>query len=316
MKLYWRFLLSFAALCAMALPLAAQSGSAKNLARESMRDLQRLSMRQREALIAEMYKLLFREGAGSPFEGYGSEDVHLKKQGKIVRTVNVPYRAVVRGACFVASNGALYDYYATGPHARDNDPRARELWLQSKATLHLAGTERVEPYLRKQIKDLEIRRAVYLLEQMPPVYRQALFAELLGLCYMENGGDAHADTVVYELEGERMSHKAVKAGARFLDAEGVSHDFHRTYATEHPGKSYHWECVKFCYLHGHMEMFSPFKVELAAMRKHHASLGMGFKPARGEEAVAPKPTGAPALPPVNPGSSLMGSSTLPVSPSP
>ncbi len=273
MKRLFLSLISALALLAVLtpLPLVAQSGNTKALARESMRDLQRLGLRQREALIAEMYCLLFKEGAGSPFNGHGSENVDLKRRGKVVRTVNIPYRAVERGTCFIGSNGAVYDFYETGPHARNSDPQARELWLQAKASLHLAGKQRVAPFLKKQIKDLEVRRAVHLLKQMPPVYRQALFAELYGLCYMENGANAHATMGSYELEGEHKSHKAVSRGALFLDAEGRAHDFHRTYATEYPGRAYHWECVKFCFFHGHHEMFIPFKEELTAMQKHHAA---------------------------------------------
>ncbi len=289
----------------MPLPAVAQAGNPKVLIRESMHDLQRLGVRQREAFIAEMYNLLFMEGAGSPFNGQGSENVDVIKRGKVVRTVNIPYRAVVRGACFIGSNGTLYDYYETGPHARDSDPRVRELWLQAKRSFHLAGKQRMAPHLAKQIKELETRRAVHLLGLMPPLYRQALFAELYGLCYMENGTDAHAATADYELEGEHISHKAVKAGAQFLDAEGIAHDFHRTHRAEHPGRSYHWECVKFCYLHGHMEAFTPFREEVEAMRKH-----------REEKVGAPQPT-KPAeqatehARSATPTESLMGSTTMP-----
>ncbi len=303
----------------MPLLSAAPVEDTKTAARKAAYWLKKSPKRQREASLAEAAGLLFMEQGGHAYGGSGSELVEVKNRG-VVERVQVPYVTVTAGARFVGTDGKLYDYYETGPHASRKKPATNEAWKMGKLYICRADKDNVFPYFDKELAELEIKRSIYLLKRMPATYRQAMFAEILHLLYMPDGSNPYNGTLdYYDFCGERVSYETFKRGAKFLDAEGNVCDYYSVWEAEYHERCYYWNCVKLCIRnHGHEIIFAPFKKEVAAMKQQRETLPQPIPAAlptpAPEPAVKETPaTGAKGNPTATPmgSSSAMGSTVNP-----
>ncbi len=276
--------------------------------------LKKSPKRQREASLAEMAGLLFMEKGGYAYSGSGSEVVEVKRGGIVVEKVHVPFDTVKGGARFIGSDGKLYDYYETGPHASRKKTSTNDAWKQGKLYTYRAEKENVFPFFEKELADLEIKRSIYLLRRMPARYRQAMFAEILHLFYMENGSEPF-DGVrkTYDFYGTRIAYESFKRGVKYLGADGKVWDYFDVWEPEKSERIFYWDCVKLCIRnHGYEKVFAPFRTEIEAMEKHYAekrrdtrSRAQRVAPLPGEKKT-PAPSAAPSAP-AKPATSPLGS---------
>ncbi len=296
-----RFLLLFVsafALCAtlMPLPADAQSADMKLSAQKAAKWLRKSPKRQREASLAEMAGLLFMEKEGYAYSGNGSEVVEVRRGGAVVERVHVPFDTVKGGARFIGSDGKLYDYYEIGPHASRKKSATNEAWKMGKLYTYRADKENVFPFFARELADLENKRSIYLLQRMPARYRQAMFAEILHLLYMEDGSPAYDGTSqTYDFYGKRIAYESFKRGAQYLGADGKVWDYFEVWEPEKGERIFYWDCVKLCIRNqGYDKIFAPFREEIEAMEKHYAERSGDTRPR--EERIKTSPTPAPGTP--------------------
>ncbi len=275
--------------------------------------LKKSPKRQREASLAEMAGLLFMEKGGYAYSGSGSEVVEVKRGGILVEKVHVPFDTVKGGARFVGSDGKLYDYYETGPHASRKKNNTNEAWKQGKLYAYRANKENVFPFFEKELADLEIKRSIYLLRRMPARYRQAMFAEILHLFYMEDGSEPF-DGVrkTYDFYGTRIAYESFRRGVKYYGADGKVWDYFDVWEPEKGERIFYWDCVKLCIRnHGYEKIFAPFRTEIEAMEKHYAEKRGDTRSRAQRTAPSPLEHNTPASPaapsaPEKPASGPMG----------
>ena len=235
--------------------------------------LRQLPRAQREAALAEMRGLLFMEDGNSAYSSRtGSETVEVRQGRKVIGKTKVPFRYVQQGAKFIGTDGKLYDYYAA---QRSDGGRKREAWKQAKLHIYRAGTDAAFIAFAEELKALEVQRGIYFLKQMRPELRAALFAEVLGLLYLDNGGDAYTGQTCYStIGGERVPYQGYREGAKFVDAQGKAHSIAQVRAEENErGKAWRtwWPGVKLnMHRAGQDAILAPFKAEIKAMKEHAA----------------------------------------------
>ncbi len=253
--------------------IAATPGNVKSYARKAGNSLRNLSREQREAIFAEARGLLFMSNGTDAYKKTTSSDlVEIKKGKKVIERTRVPFRQVNQGAQFIGSDGKLYDFFATIAH-HNQSPRATQLWKQAKLYIYRAGQKAAFASFADDLEAMEVQRGIYFLRQMPPELRGALFAEMLGLLYLENGREAYTGVTKYTtISGERVPYQGIHKGTKFVDAMGTVHDFERVRSEENSrGQSWRtwWPGVKLnIHRAGQDKIFTPFEEEIKAMREH------------------------------------------------
>ncbi len=293
--------------CAVMMPMQAeaQSGGVKKLERECQRAVKSLPLRLREAFLAQKYQLLFLEGQGNPYDGIYTSNEPVYKRGQVIRHETISFPRAASAARFVGSDGQVYHFYTV----HGNAPQAHMDWKQAGRTFHHTGAKVMYPHFKKEIRDLELKRAEYFLEQMPPRHRQAFIAAMYELCYMPDGSPGFSKIYEEEFCGEQLPTYLMKQGCAFIGADGAPVSYHQVMKEMEQTKGfYHWKSLRLAWHHGCKKMLQPYKEEVEAMRKYHAELGSS----------RPMPTNAPApavkepsfpSPMGNPTSTPMGSSS-------
>lgn len=280
------------ALCLLAGMVDVAAGAAPVNVKEHTRQvnicLRKMPRAQREAVLAEMRGLLFMENGSSAYSSKrGSELVEVSQRGKVVEKVRVPFNYVQQGAKFIGCDGKLYDFYAA---RRGNAALKQDVWKQAKLHIYRAGNEAAFEAFAEELQELEVQRGVYFLRQMTPVLRQALFAEVLGLLYLDGGQDAYTGKTKYStISGERVPYPEYRNGARFMDAQGNEQGIAEARAAENErGKAWRtwWPGVKLnMHRAGQKPILAPFRAEIKAMREHTRKVkaDAGFVPVGGKE---------------------------------
>lgn len=248
--------------------------------------LRKMPRAQRDAVLAEKRGLLFMENGSSAYSSKkGSEVVEVTQRGKVVEKVRVPFYYVQQGAKFIGGDGKLYDFYAA---RRGNTAQKQDVWKLAKLHIYRAGNEAAFASFADELQELEVQRGIYFLRQMPPVLRQALFAEVLGLLYLEGGQNAYTGKTKYStISGERVPYPEYRSGAKYRDALGNEQSIAQVRAEENErGKAWRtwWPGVKLnMHRAGQKRILAPFKAEIKAMREHTTKVKgfAGFSPLSG-----------------------------------
>ena len=225
--------------------------------------LRQMPRAQREAALAEMKGLLFMENGSSAYSSKkGSE--------KVIGKAKVPFRHVHQGAKFIGTDGKLYDFYAA---QRSDKGRKTDAWKQAKLHIYRAGADAAFTSFAEELRELEVQRGRYFLKQMSPELRAALFAEVLGLLYLEDGRDAYTGRTLYStIGGERVPYPEYREGAKFVDAQGKVHGIAEVRAAANErGKAWRtwWPGVKLnMHRAGQDAILAPFKAEIKAMKEY------------------------------------------------
>lgn len=249
------------------------SVNVKEDARKAAANLRQLTRQQREAAIAEIRGLLFMPDDSSAYSSKtGSDKVEVKQGGKSKGKTTVPYRNVRQGAQFIGTDGKLYDFYAAQRSA-GSSARKKEAWKQAKLYIYRAGQKAAFSAFEDELTALEVQRSIYFLQQMSPELRASMFAEVLGLLYLDNGQDPYTGKTLYNtISGEKVPYQECRNGVRFVDAQGVSHTMVEAREVEKSqGKPWRtwWFGVKLgIHRVGHEAIFAPFEAEIQAMREH------------------------------------------------
>ncbi len=233
--------------------------------------LRQMPRAQREAALAEMKGLLFMENGSSAYSSKkGSETVEVKQGRKVIGKAKVPFRHVHQGAKFIGTDGKLYDFYAA---QRSDKGRKTDAWKQAKLHIYRAGADAAFTSFAEELRELEVQRGRYFLKQMSPELRAALFAEVLGLLYLEDGRDAYTGRTLYStIGGERVPYPEYREGAKFVDAQGKVHGIAEVRAAANErGKAWRtwWPGVKLnMHRAGQDAILAPFKAEIKAMKEY------------------------------------------------
>lgn len=240
--------------------------------REAGKNLRGLPKMTREAWLAQQRGLLFCEDGRSPYTGAtGSEKVTIKR-GKKVETHRNSFKEVRREAVFIGTDGKLYNFRAVcDQHSKD--ARKADKWKAAGFYASRAGEKAALASFAEELQALEVQRGIYFLKQMSPELRAALFAEVLGLLYLDNGGDAYTGRTLYStIGGERVPYPEYREGARFVDAQGKAHSIAQVRAEENErGKAWRtwWPGVKLnMHRAGQDAILAPFKAEIKAMKEY------------------------------------------------
>lgn len=250
--------------------------------------LRKMQRAQRDALLSEMRGLLFMENGSSAYSSKkGSELVEVKQRGKVVAKERVPFYYVQQGAKFIGGDGKLYDFYAA---RRGGTVQKQDVWKHAKLHIYRAGNEAAFESFAEELLELEVQRGIYFLRQMSPVLRQALFAEVLGLLYLEGGQDAYTGKTKYStISGERVPYPEYRNCAKYMDAQGNEQGIAEVRTAENErGKAWRtwWPGVKLnMHRAGLKPILAPFKAEIKAMREYAAKVKghSGFSPVPGVE---------------------------------
>ena len=286
-----KFIQMVLATCLLAGMVNVAPGSAPVNVKEHTRQvnscMRKMPRAQREAVLAEMRGLLFMENGSSAYSSKrGSETVEVRQRGKVVEKVRVPFNYVQQGAKYIGGDGKLYDFYAA---RRGNAALKQDVWKQAKLHIYRAGNEAAFEPFAEELQELEVQRGIYFLRQMTPVLRQALFAEMLGLLYLDGGQDAYTGKTKYStISGERVPYPEYRNGARFMDAQGNEQGIAQVRAEENErGKAWRtwWPGVKLnMHRAGQKPILAPFRAEIKAMREHASKVkaNAGFVPVGGK----------------------------------
>ena len=246
----------------------------KEYTREAGKNLRGLPKITREAWLAQQRGLLFCEDGRSPYTGAtGTEKVTIKR-GKKVETHRNSFKEVRREAVFIGTDGQLYNFRAVcDQHSKD--ARKADKWKAAGFYTSRAGEKAALAPFTEELQALEVQRGIYFLKQMRPELRAALFAEVLGLLYLDNGGDAYTGQTCYStIGGERVPYQGYREGAKFVDAQGKAHSIAQVRAEENErGKAWRtwWPGVKLnMHRAGQDAILAPFKAEIKAMKEHAA----------------------------------------------
>ncbi|MGN0836590.1 MAG: hypothetical protein ACI4OS_04045 [Akkermansia sp.] len=232
--------------------------------------LRQMPRAQREAALAEMRGLLFMENGSSAYSSKtGSDTVEVRQGRKVIGKTKVPFRQVHQGAKFIGTDGKLYDFYAA---QRSDRGRETDAWKQAKLHIYRAGVDAAFTSFGGELRELEVQRGRYFLRQMSPELRAALFAEVLGLLYLEGGGNAYTGKTCYStIGGERVPYPEYRSGAKFVDAQGNVHGIAEVRAeANEQGKAWRtwWPGVKLnMHRAGQDAILAPFRAEIKAMRE-------------------------------------------------
>lgn len=232
--------------------------------------LRQMTREQRDAVLAEMRGLLYMENGSSAYSSKSSSEIVVETvRGNEKMKTRVPYRRVQQGAKFIGTDGKLYDFYAARLSVRG---RSVDIWQQAKLHIYRAGEDAAFAAYEKELRALEVQRGRYFLQQMRPELRAALFAEVLGLLYMEDGQDAYTGRTLYStIGGERVPYSEYRKGAKFVDAQGKVHDIEAVRAAEKErGQAWRtwWPGVKLnMHRAGQEAIFAPYKAEIKAMKE-------------------------------------------------
>ncbi len=239
--------------------------------REAGKNLRGLPKMTREAWLAQQRGLLFCEDGRSPYTGVtGSEKVTIKR-GKKEETHRNSFKEVRREAVFIGSDGQLYNFRAVcDQHSKD--ARKADKWKAAGFYTSRAGEKAALAAFAEELRELEVQRGRYFLKQMSPELRAALFAEVLGLLYLEDGRDAYTGRTLYStIGGERVPYPEYREGAKFVDAQGKVHGIAEVRAAANErGKAWRtwWPGVKLnMHRAGQDAIFAPFKAEIKAMKE-------------------------------------------------
>lgn len=240
--------------------------------REAGKNLRGLPKVTREAWLAQQRGLLFCEDGRSPYTGKsGTEKVTIKR-GRKEETHRNSFKEVRREAVFIGSDGQLYNFRAVcDQHSKD--ARKADKWKAAGFYTSRAGEKAALAAFAEELRELEVQRGRYFLKQMSPELRAALFAEVLGLLYLDNGGDAYTGRTLYStIGGERVPYPEYREGARFVDAQGKAHSIAQVRAEENErGKAWRtwWPGVKLnMHRAGQDAILAPFKAEIKAMKEY------------------------------------------------
>ncbi len=287
----------------------AQSGGVKKMERECVRAIKALPIRLREAFLAQKYQLLFVEGQGSPYDGVYATEEPVYRRGKVIRHERISFPRASSAARFVGSDGQVYHFYSV----HGNAPHAHKDWKQAGRTFHHIGAQVIYPHFKKELHELEIKRAEYFLKQMPPTHRQAFIAAMHELCYMPDGGRAYTKVYDEDFCGEKLPTYAMVQGCAFIGADGSPIAYHRIMQEMERGKGfYHWKCLRLAWHHGCKKILLPYEAEVAAMLKHHGALGGGAGPKVEAVSNVTPPAAPPAPETKAPAASPLGSTVPPV----
>ncbi len=318
MKRLLLLLVSALSLCAtlMPLPAEAQSGGVKKLERECVRAIKALPTRLREAFLSQKFQLLFLEGQGNPYDGVYTSNEPVYRRGEVIRHETISFPRASSAARFVGSDGQVYHFYTV----HGNSPLAHKDWKQAGRTFHHTGTQVIYPHFKKEIRELETKRAEYFLQQMPPRHRQAFIAAVLDLCYMPDGRTPVRREYDEDFCGEKLPTREMAQGCAFIGADGTPVAYHQVMNEMAGGKGfYHWKSLRLAWYHGSRKILQPYKEEVEAMRKYRAELKEGTGPGVTPAPVAPQQVSpstpektAPAATPLGtPTASPMGSTVMP-----
>lgn len=243
----------------------------KEYAREAAKSIRTLSKLTREAWLAQQRELLFCEDGQSAYTGrIASEEVNIKRGNRTEIHRNT-YKEVRREAVFIGSDGKLYNFRAVcDQHSKDE--RKANKWKAAGFYTTRAGQKAALAPFTEEMQILEVQRGIYFLRQMRPELRAALFAEVLGLLYLEDGKDAYTGKTCYStIGGERVPYPEYRKGAKFVDAQGKVHSIEQVREDENArGKAWRtwWPGVKLnIHRAGQGTIFAPFMVEINAMKK-------------------------------------------------
>lgn len=245
-------------------------------ARSATNSLRKLPRVTREAALAEMSMLLFMpDGSDAYSSKMGSDTVEVRQGSKVMGKTRVPYRYVTQGAQFIGTDGQLYDYYAA-QRSVGSSAHKKDAWKQAKLYIYRAGKDAVSSRFQDELKEMEVQRGIYFLNQMSPELRAALFAEVLGLLFLEDGSDAFTGKILYStICGERVPYRAYRSGAMFVDAQGQERSIDQVRKAENDrGKAWRtwWPGVKLNIHHAGQEaIFAPFRKEIRAMEEYAAA---------------------------------------------
>lgn len=244
----------------------------KEYTREVEKNLRALPKVSQEAMLALQRELLFCDDGRSPYTGAtGSEKVTIK-WGRQEKKHEMSFKEVRREALFIGSDGQLYNYRTVcDQHGKDSKKATK--WKTARFYINRAGQKAALAPFAKVMHEMEVRRGIYFLKQMNPELRQALFAEVLGLLYLDDGQDAYTGKTRYStIGGERVPYPEYRAGAKFIDAQGKVHGIAEVRAEANArGKAWRtwWPGVKLnAYRAGQEAIFAPFKAEIEAMREY------------------------------------------------
>lgn len=241
--------------------------------RKAATHLKGLPLAQREAALAEISGLLYSDSGNSV---YGSktkgETVEIRRGTKVIEKEKVPYTPIRQGARFVDSKGNVHDFYATIGKLKGND-QLTQRWKLAKLNIYKAGKDAVLAEFESELKDMHTQRGIYFLKQMAPELRAALFAEVLGLLFHDDGRDVYTGKPAYStISGYRVPYKAYRKGAKYIDAEGNTHGIAEVREEAHThGKAWRtwWPGVKLnLHCAGESRIFAAFEDEISAMKRH------------------------------------------------
>lgn len=240
--------------------------------REAVTQLRALPLEHREAALAEIAGLLYSDSGNSVYSRkIKSETVEIRRGTKVVEKVKIPYTPILQGACFVDSKGRVHNFYATLDKKKGNDQLIQR-WKMAKLNIYKAGKEAVLAEFEAELQDMHTERGIYFLKQMNPSLRAALFAEVLGLLYHDDGREVYTGKPAYStISGIRVPYKSYRSGAKFVDAHGNRHSIaevrekanaqSKAWRTWWPGVKLNLHCA------GEKRIFAAFEQEISAMKK-------------------------------------------------
>ena len=239
--------------------------------REVGRNLRALPKVTREAWLAQRRELLFCEDGSSPHTGRsGSEKVTIRRGGKVETRRNY-FKEVRREAVFIGSDGQVYNFRAIcDQHGKD--VRRAEKWKAAGFYAGLVGPETALTAFAQEVRELEVQQGRYFLKQMSPELRAALFAEMLGLLYLEDGQDAYTGRTLYStIGGERVPYPEYRDGAKFVDTQGKVYSIAQVRAQgnerERAWRTWWFGAKLAMHRVGQDAIFEPFMAEIQAMRE-------------------------------------------------
>lgn len=179
--------------------------------------IKRLPGKYKEALLAEVYGLLYMNNGNDPFVGEGADYIENER---------VPYKSTDNKASFIGTDGKVYNFNTL---ARDKEKKAKiqDNWIHAKLYLSHVGSKVVRPQLESVLRQMETKWMEFWLKQMPEKYLDAFIAEECGLMY-EPGKKKSALTGEMgqeSLRGINISYKRYSRDARFTSLDGKEYSF-------------------------------------------------------------------------------------------
>lgn len=177
------------------------------------------------------------------------------------------------GAHFIGSDGKEYD--ASGELKAVRVRGGWPEWEKNKFTIERLGRDPVFAKMSSEVTALVLANAKFHLKKMAesnPALRDIYLANIADLCYMPNGQKANAEVKDWKDPGRFK--QAIRSysypGSKFVDTEGVEHDFDDVYGELSSQCSNRWNILQLCtHYVGKKDILSIFPDEVKKLRANY-----------------------------------------------